>query len=515
MACPRGTGCVHNPHMNDEISLAMDEDGARPVAVRTRTPRGLGLRWQIHLIVAALMGLFVAAVIALQIDATRRSVREEIVAANRVAGQLLQRVGWIYTNAGPEALVGFLQQLGRVRANDIRLESDDGRSLFVSPPPTYKQGRDAPAWYTGLVTPPLQRQVIALPGGRLTVEAEPSRAILDGWDDFVRLAGAGATVLVLLNIGVFWLLGRALKPLPTIVSGLSRLEKGDYAARLPALPGRDVGVIGQAVNQLAEAIEAEIQARLRAYEAERTLEESREFSRRLEAHTEAERRAIARELHDEFAQSVTAIRTLARTIHTRLGERDATATQAAGMIADEAARLYEAMHGLIPRLAPPALDDLGLADALTELADASRSRFNDVGIDLALSGLEQSRSLPAEPARAAYRVAQEALTNALRHSGASRISVRAEADPQSLRLTIDDNGRGLPEDWARRGHYGLRGLRERVATLEGRLTLGERPEGGGTRVEAWLPLERDWSSRPPGSLARTDDDTAAGRETSR
>ena len=121
----------------------------------------------------------------------------------------------------------------------------------------------------------------------------------------------------------------------------------------------------------------------------------------------------------------------------------------------------------------------------------------------------------AEPARAAYRVAQEALTNALRHSGASRISVRAEADPQSLRLTIDDNGRGLPEDWARRGHYGLRGLRERVATLEGRLTLGERPEGGGTRVEAWLPLERDWSSRPPGSLARTHDDTAAGRETSR
>ncbi|MFM2346524.1 MAG: hypothetical protein RL654_1277, partial [Pseudomonadota bacterium] len=70
--------------MNDEISLAMDEDEARPVAVRTRAPRGLGLRWQIHLIVAALMGLFVAAVIALQIDATRRSVREEIVAANRV-----------------------------------------------------------------------------------------------------------------------------------------------------------------------------------------------------------------------------------------------------------------------------------------------------------------------------------------------------------------------------------------------------------------------------------------------
>ena len=103
-----------------------DEIGVQPVAVRTRPPRGLGLRWQIHLIVAALMGLFVAVLIALQIDATRRSVHEEIVAGNRVAGQLLQRVGWIYTRAGPGALVEFLQQLGRVRANDIRLESDSG-----------------------------------------------------------------------------------------------------------------------------------------------------------------------------------------------------------------------------------------------------------------------------------------------------------------------------------------------------------------------------------------------------
>ena len=454
-----------------------------------RPARGLSLRWQIHLIVGALMGLFVAAVVGLQIDATRRSVHEEIVAANRVAAQLLQRVGWIYTRSGPQALVSFLEQLGRVRANDIRLEADDGRVLFVSPPATYKSGRSAPAWYTALVSPPLQRQIIAIEGGRLTVEAEPSRAILDGWDDFVVLAGFGGAVLVVVNAAVFWGVGRALRPLPTIVAGLSRLEKGDYAARLPALPGREAGVIGQAVNQLAEAIEAEIEARLRAYEAERTLQESREFARRLEAHTEAERRAIARELHDEFAQSVTAIRTLARTIHTRLNPRDPTGAQAAGMIADEAARLYEAMHGLIPRLAPPALDDLGLADALTELVDATRSRYSDVGLDLLLQGMEQSRSLPVEPARAAYRVAQEALTNALRHSGARHVRVMAQADPKSLRLTVDDDGCGLPDDWARRGHYGLRGLRERIATLDGRMTLQRRPEGG-TRVEAWLPLDR-------------------------
>jgi two-component system sensor histidine kinase UhpB len=442
---------------------------------------------QIHLIVAALMGLFVMAVIALQIDATRRSVREEVTAGNRVASQLLQRVSWVYASAGPQALVQFLSQLGRVRANDIRFESEDGRVLFTSPPATYKQGRFAPDWYTALVAPVLAPQVIQMSGGRLTVEAEPSRAVLDGWDEFVVLVGAGAAVLVGLNLAVFWGVGRALRPLPTIVEGLTRLQQGDYAARLPPLPGRESAVIGQAVNQLAEAIEAEIEARLRAFEAERTLLESREFARRLEAHTEAERRAIARELHDEFAQSVTAIRTLARTIHTRLNERDPTSARAAHLIADEAARLYEAMHGLIPRLAPPALDDLGLADALTELIDASRSRYGDMTLELHLEGMEQSQSLPTEPARAAYRVAQEALTNALRHSGGTRVQVHAEADPTSLRLTVDDDGQGLPDDWARRGHYGLRGLRERVATLGGRLSVQRRPEGG-TRVQAWLPL---------------------------
>ena len=471
-------------------SPALAADDADLPSPSRPAPRRASLRMQIHLIVAALMGVFVVTVIVMQIDATRRSVREEIVAANRVAAQLLQRVGWVYTRSGPDALVSFLEQLGRVRANDIRVETDDGRVLFTSPPATYKTGRSAPGWYTALVTPPLQRQVIALPGARMTVEAEPSRAILDGWDEFVVLVGVGAGVLVLLNLAVFWGVGRALRPLPTIVAGLSRLEKGDYGARLPPLPGREAAVIGQAVNQLAEAIESEIEARLRAFEAERTLQESREFARRLEEHTEAERRAIARELHDEFAQSVTAIRTLARTIQTRLRERDATGAQAAEMIADEAARLYEAMHGLIPRLAPPALDDLGLADALTELVDATRSRYGDVTLELTLVGLEQSLSLPVEPARAAYRVAQEALTNALRHSGAARVRITASADPQSLYLTIDDDGHGLPDDWARRGHYGLRGLRERLATLGGRLGLQRRAEGG-TRVEAWLPLDRE------------------------
>ena len=88
-------------------------------------PRSPSLRLQIHLIVAALMGRFVVAVIALQIDATRRSVREEITAGNRVTGQLLQRVTWVYANAGPQALVRFLEQLDRAHGKR-RQGQDEG-----------------------------------------------------------------------------------------------------------------------------------------------------------------------------------------------------------------------------------------------------------------------------------------------------------------------------------------------------------------------------------------------------
>ena len=86
------------------------------------------------------------------------------------------------------SLLHFFQQLGRVRANNITLTDEDGHVLYRSPPATYKQGREAPAWFSALVLPQPSRQVLLLPVGRLLVEAEPSRAVLDGWDDLVTLA---------------------------------------------------------------------------------------------------------------------------------------------------------------------------------------------------------------------------------------------------------------------------------------------------------------------------------------
>ena len=113
----------------------------------------LTLRLKINLIVGVLTLLFVATMLALELRSMRESVREEVVAANRVAAQLLDRTVWRYAAQGTPALLGFLQGLGRVRSNDISLFGADGKLLYSSPPSPYKAGRDAPDWFERLIAP--------------------------------------------------------------------------------------------------------------------------------------------------------------------------------------------------------------------------------------------------------------------------------------------------------------------------------------------------------------------------
>ena len=167
-----------------------------------------------------------------------------------------------------------------------------------------------------------------------------------------QLALAALAALALIHLAVFWAVGHTLKPFGQIVHALARLQRGDYSHRLAPLPGREAGLIGDSVNRLGEAIETNVQQRIAAHDTERRLAESREWAHRVEQRLEAERREIASELHDELGQSVTAIRSLARSLATRLPEADATGREAALLIDSEAARLYDAMHGMIPRLTP-------------------------------------------------------------------------------------------------------------------------------------------------------------------
>ena len=88
--------------------------------------------------------LFIAAVLTLQYRAFKESVTEEVVAANRVAAQLLNRTAWVYAARGTPAMLGFLQGVGRIRSNEVMLFDAAGQELYRSPPSPYKAGRNAP-----------------------------------------------------------------------------------------------------------------------------------------------------------------------------------------------------------------------------------------------------------------------------------------------------------------------------------------------------------------------------------
>ncbi len=449
----------------------------------------MSLRLQINLLIAAIMTLFVAAVLVFEVMSTRNSVREEIQASNIVAAQLMSNFDWTdqTENGGDQRLqlVNYLSHLGRVRATEISLLNSSGGLIYHSPPSVYKAGRDAPAWYAALVRPEPIHQQFELPGGRLVIEANASRAVLDGWDDAVRLLEIGVAIMLIGNLIVFWLVGLATRPFRRIVIGLQGMQAGEYATRLPDFAGAEASAISHAFNRMAQAIQDNLGARQEAAEANLRLEQSRDLALIVQNRVEDERRQIARELHDETSQSVTAIRSLAQSLVNRFRDGDETTRDVAQLIADTTARLYDSMHELIPRLRPLALGGLRLSEALEEQIAQWRRQYPETEFSLTMQTLPDQ--MGETYLLAACRIVQEAVVNALRHAHSARIEIAARGDGNNLVLSVRDRGHGLPPDWQRSGRFGIRGMRERARTLGGDVHVADA-DGGGVCVDAALPL---------------------------
>jgi signal transduction histidine kinase len=283
--------------------------------------------------------------------------------------------------------------------------------------------------------------------------------------------------------------------LPVIVTGLS---KETEAARLLADGARDA-LTGTGLARLGAVVARETAVRrlrrdwARVRDAEARLARTvRRQGRAVAAAREAERRRLARELHDELGQSLTAIRleagTLARATH------DGAAAEAAGRIERLAARVLDLFRARLDDLDPPDLAPFGLMAALRERVAAWE---REAGVPCALSVFGAVNDLANGPADdmdravqlAAFRVVQEALTNAARHARASRVRIRVGRLPGTLgrgdrlEVSVADDGVG-PAPGGADGR-GLAGLRRRVAALGGELRVTGGP---GTRVTACLPL---------------------------
>lgn len=436
----------------------------------------MSLKLQVNLIITAMMVVFFSALIGLQLENTRRSVREEVVSANVVAGQFLSRMEWIYGNQGLTGMSDFLRQVGRIRAHEIELRDANNQLIYRSPPSTYKAGLEAPEWYSRIVSPPLVVKDIELPNGRMVLQADTSRAVLDGWDELRPMLWTVLVCFVLGNVLIYALMRRALKPLHQLSQGLLSMAEGRYDTRLAPMSGHEGRQMGLAFNRMAQSVQDSIDARRQAREAALALAENREFTQRMQERIEQERGAISRELHDELGQQVTAIKSVSLSIAQRAAPTDKSIEASARLVMACADHIYDGMHRLIATLRPLALDRLGLGDALRDLVADSRLRHPELCImDHMPASLDP---LDDALATAVYRIMQEALTNALRHARAQSIELALSVDSHGVRLEVADDGCGQVASFHTQGHFGVSGMRERAEALGGRFELLMRPHGG-------------------------------------
>ncbi len=215
--------------------------------------------------------------------------------------------------------------------------------------------------------------------------------------------------------------------------------------------------------------------------------EGGEHVRQLIGHVEQahadERRRIGRELHDELAQGLTALR-----LEVSLAMRNAGSDQSVHTTLRRIDRvvddLLDAKQRLMAALRPAALEELGLARALALHAHQVAQRS---GLELDLS-LDADHVDPDDPAAAtAYRALQEALTNIVRHADASEVTIDLVASTRALSLEVRDDGVGFELSEVGAGGFGLVGLRERAAALGGTVEIHSAP-GRGTRLSLCLPL---------------------------
>ena len=220
----------------------------------------MSLRFRINLIITVLIVLFSLVTAKIVVEDVRRSIREEMEAGTRVTLQLLSTVlyssQFLPRSDEPTGVMFvFLRSLGRVRANEIRMYEDDGTLVYTSPPSSYKAGRSAPQWFSRMVSPTLPEVGLRIKGGRIAITPDASRSTLDAWDDMRNLIWLALGFLVLVNAVVFWLLGRALRPVKPILRGLSEMERGRLDTRLPGFPLPEFDSISHTFNRMAAALE--------------------------------------------------------------------------------------------------------------------------------------------------------------------------------------------------------------------------------------------------------------------
>ncbi|MDO8587313.1 MAG: sensor histidine kinase [Armatimonadota bacterium] len=318
---------------------------------------------------------------------------------------------------------------------------------------------------------------IALSGGTFVVVGMNQR-LLDrsvAYSSRILLASAVATSVVALILSYFTI-SLFLRPILNLRMAAQSLGEGNFGSRARIWWNDEIGYLAATFNDMAANLQR-LYADIRQKEAAKT-----RLLRKIISAQEEERMRIARELHDETSQSLASVNVALGVI--------LDGQQTEGLTKDLRSTISEALErirNLAFELRPGLLDDLGLAPAIDRYVQDFEKRYG-LPVDFHSAAIDGLRLRP-EVETTAYRIVQEALVNSAKHARATRLSVTTKLNHKTLRVIVEDDGRGFDIENAGAGHsLGLFGMRERAELIGGSLKIDSTP-GQGVTIALDVPLD--------------------------
>lgn len=404
----------------------------------------------------------------------RNSVSNEVDSSINLALQLIKiPLGKIPSNETD--WISRLSNLEQTRHLKIQLKESSGSIINITDNQISRDQDDTPpSWFINLVAsdyPKVEYQIETSNRQFLTliIQANPLDEITEVWHESIAFFSTLLILVLFTFLSVHLVFNKTLRTIQLIVENLEGIEKGEYDKKLPDFGIQEYDRIAKAVNHMSNVLKS-------------TQLQNQALTQHSLEIQEEERQHLSQELHDEFGQSLTALKVMAVTA---AHEKSDTIRITTSMV-EICDHLMTVLRSMMKQLHPLMLTELGLKATVEDLIEQWQSRTSstqfNVKVDNAVDDMDKTIIIQV------FRVIQESLTNIIRHADARQVSIslQIKESPSILELIVDDNGQGLDLMTPFTG-FGLQGMTERVKLLGGTFELHSQPQQG-MQIMAKIPL---------------------------
>lgn len=452
----------------------------------------MSLRYQINLriLVVSVCVLLLGGSIA--IWQARNAVNKEVDSSIKLAVQLirfafLQAPDISQAKINEDYWISQINELNQTRYLTIQLKKSSGELIdVVHKKHQPKSQKRPPQWFASLIEsqrPQAEYSMANSTGKQLTliIQANPLDEITEVWEESIRFLGSLLLLTLFTFLAVNLAFNKALKAIGLIVKALKIIETGQYQQKLPDFSIQEYDSIAKAINHMANVLNVSQQ-------------ENQELAEHSLNIQEEERQRLSQELHDELGQSLTAIKVMAVAAERAQAEESKAGKieikQVMNSIVSVCDHLMIVVGSMMHQLHPLILSELGLKATLEDLLNHWAVR--NPALSISLNSPDEVDLFEQKISIQVFRIVQECITNSIRHAKASKVVISLEILQESatrsvLRLQVTDDGQGCSLEKLKTG-FGLLGMRQRVNSLTGELTIKTLPNEG-MSIIAIIPVK--------------------------